>query len=181
MMNRVGFITFLMTVGLAIGSAGADSFSFGGDQLIKKRDLENTIFKMVAGAKKRVLLKNYPSLNTQDSNNRPNLLLSLLGRASDKGVDIKILHKARRGTYLLTKNLILRGVTNIEQLESDYNYGVISSKASYAIIDNVVLIISEPDDDPRILGWQNNIDEVKEDFRYTWEYTLKEKHDPFRD
>jgi hypothetical protein len=146
------------------------------DKIIEDDQVEIELYNLLSNAKKRVYLKNFPALNTKHSKDNPDLFIDLLSKLKRKGVDIKLIHIAKRGLYPLTKHLYLNGIKSIEQHDESYNYGVVGDKAKYAIIDDIVFVLYDPDDFPRIIGLEVEKQDLKEDFLYTWEYIIKTKN-----
>jgi len=150
------------------------------DEMIEEDQVEIELYQLILNAKRRIYFKNFPSLNIQHSINNPDLLIDLLTKMKRRGVDIKLIHIAKRGMYPLTKHLFLNGIRDIEQNGESYNYGVLGDKAKYAIIDDQVLVLYDPNDYPRIIGLEVEKNDIREDFEYTWKYIQQIKKDNFR-
>lgn len=182
---KIGFNLSLLVALCFIGcesttSATGEKRVFIFDKMIEDDQIEIELYNLLSNAKKRVYLKNFPALNTKHSKDNPDLFIDLLSKLKRKGVDIKLIHIAKRGLYPLTKHLYLNGIQSIEQHHESYNYGVVGDKAKYAIIDDTVFVLYDPDDFPRIIGLEVEKTDIKEDFKYTWEYIQKTKSDKFR-
>jgi len=170
------FALILLVSGCELStSATGNKRPFIFDKMIEDDQVEIELYNLLSNAKRRVYLKNFPALNTKHSRDNPDLFIDLLSKLKRKGVDIKLIHIAKRGLYPLTKHLYLNGIKSIEQHHESYNYGVVGSKAKYAIIDDTVFVLYDPDDFPRIVGLEVDKQDLKEDFQYTWEYIFKSK------
>lgn len=175
---KIGFNLSLLMALFFMGcesttSATGDKRVFIFDKMIEDNQVELELFNHISKAKTRIFLKNFPSLNIKHSQNNPDLFIDLLAKKKRQGLDIKIIHEAKKGLYPLTKHLYMNQIKNIKQHEDSYNYGVIGKGSRYAIIDDIVLVIYDPNDFPRILGIEVEKQELKEDFQYTWEYIIE--------
>jgi len=143
------------------------------DKEIRPENVELELYDLLSKAKKIIYLKNFPSLNIRHSKNEPDFFIDLLSKKKEEGIDIRVIHQAKKGLYPLTKHLYMNNIKKVKQLNDSYDYGVVGEGAKYAIIDEIVFVIHDPDDYPRIIGLEVEKKDIKEDFQYTWEYILK--------